>query len=655
MTAASDRFAGRYRLGEALGAGGMGRVWLARDDVLQRDVAVKEIVSPADLSDHERDSMQRRMLREARAAARLSHPNVVQVYDVIAADGRVWIVMEHVPSRSLQEVIRSDGPLEPRRVAGIGLAVLAALDAAHRAGVRHRDVKPANVLLADDGRVLLTDFGIATIEGDSIVTSSDLVLGSPQYMAPERVRHGHALAASDLWSLGATLYAAVEGRSPYERPSAMATLTALAVDEPDPPRRAGPLRPVLDGLLRRDPAARIGVAEAERRLRAAAGDVPKQARPRPPAWMRPAAAGAASPVVPRQRRPEQSASPADGSASPPIEPAAPPKPAESAAPPKPAAVKSAAPPESAALPKPAALPKSAAPPKSAALPKPAAAESAAPAESAEPAAPPVQPEAPEARPPLEPTTAPSRRRRRALVVAAAAAVVAAAVAAWLAIAPGATDQNRNAARPTTTPSTGSAPSGIPAGGGPSGSPPSGAPAGGPNGGITGGVTGGVTNGGVTGGSSTARPLPALPKGWRDYHDPTGFRVYVPSGWTRSKEGSIVYFRNYRTGRVLGIDQTDKPQPNPVADWRGKADYRVRRGDFPGYHEIHIVAVPYFRKAADWEYTFNGSSARQHVNNRGFVVSSSQAYGIYWQTRDADWNAARTDLQLVFDSFRPARG
>jgi hypothetical protein len=285
----------------------------------------------------------------------------------------------------------------------------------------------------------------------------------------------------------------------------------------------------------------------------------------------------------------------------------------------------------------------------------APAERAAPAAPAPDAAPPAQPGAPEAPPPLEPKTAPSRRWRALVVAAAVAAVVAAAVAAWLAIAPGATDQDRNAARPTATPSTGSAPSGTSAGGGPSGtsagggpavSPPSGAPAGGTNGGVT---------GGTTGGTGTARPLPALPAGWRDYHDPTGFRVYVPSGWTKSKEGSIVYFRNYRTGRVLGIDQTDKPQWNPVADWRGKADYRVARGDFPGYHEIHIVAVPYFRKAADWEFTFRGSSARQHVNNRGFVVSSRQAYGIYWQTRDADWAAARKDLQLVFDSFRPAKG
>jgi hypothetical protein len=149
--------------------------------------------------------------------------------------------------------------------------------------------------------------------------------------------------------------------------------------------------------------------------------------------------------------------------------------------------------------------------------------------------------------------------------------------------------------------------------------------------------------------------PALPAGWRDYHDPTGFSVYVPAGWTRSQSGSIVYFRDNRTGRVLGIDQTDKPKSDPVADWRSQAAYRVSRGDFPGYHQIRIAAVDYFRKAADWEFTFSGSSARQHVNNRGFVVSNSQAYGIYWQTRDADWAAARPDLQLVFDSFRPAKG
>jgi hypothetical protein len=146
--------------------------------------------------------------------------------------------------------------------------------------------------------------------------------------------------------------------------------------------------------------------------------------------------------------------------------------------------------------------------------------------------------------------------------------------------------------------------------------------------------------------------PTLPNGWRDYRDPTGFSVYVPEGWTRSKKGSIVYFRS--RGRVLGIDQTRKPQWDPVADWRGKADYRVRRGDFPSYREVHIKKVDYFLEAADWEFTFNRSGTRQHVNNRGFITARTQAYGIYWQTTDAAWNAAEDDLQLVFDSFRPAR-
>ncbi len=159
MPATPTLLAGRYRLGELLGRGGMGQVWLARDETLDRDVAIKEITLPDELIAEDRDVVQRRTLREARAAARLSHPNVVQVYDVLAADGRTWIVMEHVPSRSLQQVIAADGPLPDDRAARIGLDVLTALEAAHRAGVRHRDVKPANVLLGHDGRVVLTDFG----------------------------------------------------------------------------------------------------------------------------------------------------------------------------------------------------------------------------------------------------------------------------------------------------------------------------------------------------------------------------------------------------------------------------------------------------------------------------------------------------------------
>ncbi|QGN50768.1 serine/threonine-protein kinase [Micromonospora sp. WMMD558] len=251
----------------------MGRVWLARDEMLHRDVAVKEVVPPNWLAEAERDEVRLRSLREARTAARLAHPNVVRVYDVVHDGDSPWIVMEYVRSRSLQQIITTDGPLGPRRTARIGLAVLAALRAAHLAGVLHRDVKPHNVLVADDGRVVLTDFGLATFDGgDGAMTGPGMVLGSPQFVAPERARDGISDPRTDLWSLGATLYAAVEGQSPYARPTAMATLSALATEPPDPMRRAGPLRPLLTGLLQRDPWRRLTAAEAEPLLRAAAAD-----------------------------------------------------------------------------------------------------------------------------------------------------------------------------------------------------------------------------------------------------------------------------------------------------------------------------------------------------------------------------------------------
>ncbi|MEV1147805.1 serine/threonine-protein kinase, partial [Micromonospora sp. NPDC049799] len=242
--------AGRYRLLDLVGTGGMGRVWLARDEMLHRDVAVKEIVPPTWLAESERAELRLRTLREARTAARLTHPNVVRVYDVVHDRDSPWIVMEYVRSRSVQQILHAEGPLDPRRTARIGLAVLAALRAAHAAGVLHRDVKPHNVLVADDGRVVLTDFGLATFEGgDGAMTGPGLVLGSPQFVAPERARAGVSDPRTDLWSLGATLYAAVEGQSPYARANTMATLSALATEPPDPMRRAGPLRPALTGLL----------------------------------------------------------------------------------------------------------------------------------------------------------------------------------------------------------------------------------------------------------------------------------------------------------------------------------------------------------------------------------------------------------------------
>ncbi|MCO5989385.1 protein kinase [Actinoallomurus spadix] len=261
----------------------MGTVWRAHDDLLARDVAVKEVLFPPGLSDDERKVMYERTLREARSAARLNHPGIVTVHDVVEEDGRPCIVMEFVQARSLQEVIDEEGRLPPAQVAEIGAQVLAALRTAHAAGITHRDVKPANVLLAGAAdepisrstRVVITDFGIATMEGDSTLTQTGLIMGSPAYIAPERARGDKASPASDLWSLGATLYAAVEGRSPHHRSEAMAALASVLSEEAPPPRHAGPLAPVLMGLLDKDPARRLTADQtAEGLTRAAHGTSP---------------------------------------------------------------------------------------------------------------------------------------------------------------------------------------------------------------------------------------------------------------------------------------------------------------------------------------------------------------------------------------------
>ncbi|MEU8179211.1 serine/threonine protein kinase [Micromonospora sp. NPDC049044] len=260
----------RYDVVGLLGQGGMGRVWKARDRMLQRDVAIKEIVPPPGLTNEARQELRIRSLREARAIARLDHVNVVRVFDVLlSADGDPQIVMEYVPSRSLHDAISTDGPIPPVRAAAIGLAVLGALRAAHRAGIMHRDVKPANILLGADGRIVLTDFGLATAVEDVNLTLSGVVLGSPAYVSPERAMRGTVGPEGDFWSLGATLYAAVEGQSPYARPSSLMSLTALVTEPPPTARHAGPLAPVVAGLLRKDPAERMDADTAERLLRSA--------------------------------------------------------------------------------------------------------------------------------------------------------------------------------------------------------------------------------------------------------------------------------------------------------------------------------------------------------------------------------------------------
>ncbi|HET6190263.1 MAG TPA: serine/threonine-protein kinase, partial [Trebonia sp.] len=264
--------AGRYNLQHPIGRGAMGVVWRARDQLLDRDVAVKEVVISALIGADERHNAYQRTLREARTAARLSHRGVVAVYDVAEEDGRPWIVMELVPSQSLDQVLVVEGRLPAARAGRIGQQLLSALAAAHAAGVLHRDVKPSNVLIATnksgdgwDERAVLTDFGIAQFEGDPRLTQTGMVMGSPGFTAPERIRGSDASPASDLWSLGATLYAAVEGRGPYEqRGGAITTMSAIINEDAPIAPHAGKLAPVIAALLRRDPTTRPSASAASR-------------------------------------------------------------------------------------------------------------------------------------------------------------------------------------------------------------------------------------------------------------------------------------------------------------------------------------------------------------------------------------------------------
>ncbi|MFD7879000.1 protein kinase [Streptomyces sp. NPDC059766] len=310
--------AGRYRLLSPLGEGGMGTVWRARDELLNREVAVKEVRAPAGLPASDVERMYARLEREAWAAARISHRNVVTVYDVATEDGRPWIVMELVRGISLAELLETEGALTPQRAAHIGAEVLAALRAAHEAGVLHRDVKPANVLLSNDGRVVLTDFGIARVEGSSALTMTGEVIGSPEFLPPERALGRTPGPESDLWSLGVLLYAAVEGTSPFRQATPLSTLRAIVEDELPPPHRAGPLGPVIEGLLRKEPAERLTAEQAERDLRivgaggapsattvravpfptAPTRPLPSRQEPPTPPWPGPAATARTAPVAP---------------------------------------------------------------------------------------------------------------------------------------------------------------------------------------------------------------------------------------------------------------------------------------------------------------------------------------------------------------------
>ncbi|MEV4656396.1 protein kinase [Micromonospora sp. NPDC049301] len=592
--------AGRYRLLDLVGRGGMGRVWRARDEMLHREVAVKEVVPPSWLADHERAELRSRTLREARAAARLNHPAVVRLYDVVPVDGSPWIVMEYVPSRTLQDVLDTEGPLAPAEAARIGLALLDALLAAHAAGVLHRDVKPQNVLVAHDGRVLLTDFGLATFDGgDGAMTRPGMVLGSPQYVAPERAAEGVSTVAADLWSLGATLHTAVEGRSPYARSTAMATLSALAARPPDPAPHAGPLAPVLAGLLRRDPRDRLD-HEAARRLLTAATTGATDASP-----------DEADRVADQDDRPDASTDLSDQDRSAPL-----PEPGQPGA------------------------------DRAGARGDPPAGDT-----TVEPADAPRQRAAGDGAPDT-PARAPGRiARRAALVVTALLVAAAAGVGTALAVTddePTGTAGRSTAAPPPDHPPRGGDRDGpFDPGHGPDrpGPPPGGRdmppppfPCVRPH------IVGTPVPAGSPAPDERFRP----PAGWVWHADTAGFRVSVPARWHYSRDGSVACFQDPATGRAFSV--AEGGTADPLARLRAARDAAAGDGALPGYDEVRLAAND---GGAEWECRWDAPyAARLHARQQ--VVGTPTDGGRWtlgWITDDRDWAAASADWTVVRDSFR----
>jgi serine/threonine protein kinase len=672
--------AGRYRLISALGNGGMGTVWLAEDDLLSRQVAVKEVSPPADMTAHERELLRERTLREARTAARLSHPNVVTIYDVVEDDGQPWIVMELVPSRSLRDVVQAAGPLTAQQAAGVGLQILAALSAAHALGIMHRDVKPGNVLIDAGGRAILADFGIARTQDSTALTTSGVLVGSPSYIAPERARGERGGPESDLWSLGATLYALVEGRPAYDRAGPLPTLMAVVNEDPDPPSRAGALWPVIRGLLDHVPSRRLGPDEAERMLRQVAETGGGSGTAILPAL----AQGPATAAGAGRTRPGSSLESAERTRTlrawdpdPPDGPSPDPMPAEPAPAalpeePDPAAV--AEEPAPAVLsdepgakelpdepdpqplpdgPDPNALPREPDPyarpdePDPHALPdSPSLEGQAGSAGTASPlgaagvagshgvAELPGAADHPDTF--LGPRrTARERRRQLTWVLAAAAALilVTGVVVTMILTSHPTSSASANGRHPASS-ATSQASRPTASSSGPTTAPPS-SPAPTP-----------------TSRSGALGPA-TIPAGYHEFRNSTGFSIAVPNGWRVSHQGHYVYLLPPSGAEFLLIDQSDHPQPNPLADWQQQE--ANRESTYPGYHRIRLAATryPQAEKAADWEFTYYHQGVLTHVLNRNVLANANHAYALYWSTPETQWSEGWQVFKVLARTFRPA--
>ncbi|MEU9369099.1 serine/threonine-protein kinase [Streptomyces avermitilis] len=692
--------AGRYRLGDVLGRGGMGTVWRAEDETLGRTVAVKELRFPTSIDEDEKRRLITRTLREAKAIARIRNNSAVTVFDVVDEDNRPWIVMELVEGKSLAEAIREDGLLEPKRAAEVGLAILDVLRAAHREGILHRDVKPSNVLIAEDGRVVLTDFGIAQVEGDPSITSTGMLVGAPSYISPERARGHKPGPAADLWSLGGLLYASVEGVPPYDKGSAIATLTAVMTEPLEEPKNAGPLRSVIYGLLAKDPEQRLDDAGA----RAMLNEVLHAPEPKEPEPVD-ATRVVALPPVPEEgtgkgssggsgaKRGEEAADRFRGAMRS-VRKAAGAATASAAARAKSGgtdvsggtgAAGAASAGSSASVdapaagrPNPSSAGKPGSPAKSAGTGAGAGQgtavggggrESAAVGSNSGPVKPssgwPVVPE-PD-RPPRSVPRAPLTDvvPRRTLVIVAVV-VVLAVLGVVLALTLGDDDSSSKDNKGSDTKAAASSgttagSSGTPkAGGGSSSGTHTDSGSKGNTGTGTGSGTGsddqdtdddssaGSSSGsGGSGGSGSGSSGSSV----KTYKSGQGFSIGLPKGWKYQSTGSAGARFTGPDGQKLLVGWTTTPKDDPVADWKNQEQYMVRSQ----YKRIRIEQVDYRSwNTADWEFTYTEGGTKYRSIDRGFVVNSHQGYALMYTAKASNWDSdLRKDTwETLAKTFQP---
>jgi eukaryotic-like serine/threonine-protein kinase len=680
--------AGRYRLEAPIGRGAMGVVWRARDQLLDRDVALKEVQIAETLTDDERANAYQRTLREAKTAARLNHPGVVTVYDVAEDGGAPWIVMQLVSAQSLDQVLATSGPLPPRRAAEVGRQLLSALSVAHAAGVMHRDVKPSNVLLGQDDRAVLTDFGIATFQGDPRLTQTGMVMGSPGFTAPERIRGEDASPASDLWSLGATLYAAVEGHGPFEkRGGAITTMSAIINEDAPAAPRAGAFGQVIAALLRREPTDRPDAVTAARMITdlmpllppqggssgyvptsLSSRSVPDRAAPDWSAAERSASERAAPADQTMSEHPFGSAAPgaitpgggqpALGSTSatrpqPVLDAGAgalsgyspsSSSPSSSRPAPPPADFSSwydqsprsgpaapwsggAYPPGGAAAPGAgagAASPSGAGSRSGAASPSGAASASGGPGRSGAAAPPGSWPD-------YQPGTPPRRRSglwwKIGLVVLAVlgAAAGAATIVLLNNHTPGSpTSGSSSSANTTTLPPASTAPQIV---------------------------------------NAINAPSTALPSGWTTFThqaaggETAGFRIGYPAAWTPSTSGNQTYLRDPSANVNMLIDLTPHTYPN---DMLREAQFiksqSLDQNRFPGYTQLGLASTTVRgTRGAYWKFTWVNNGTSQEAIDLLFVLQTKagpQSYALYMTAPTSAWNQWRPTFDAEVETFAP---